>query len=253
MNAKATYRYEKNGKFEEYTCISHLAFCWDSIHKYGNYTKIGYDGTLPILFKNHLIRQYYEIPVNKYNQYKELIDKYLKLLKSFNSGITWKVFKTNLIIDINVKKLRSVKERKINSFLIRYIFCLTENYNSNNRNKIVETIVGLKENGATIMDSLLVGSLIGYNNFNSSINLLNTYYTHNDQSYLELIPKRITKKEYIDNIKTMEDNNNDTYFHKHTFKYIPNTTDKAYILKQYLINKNYKQAIKYFKNEQKQN
>jgi len=253
MNAKATYRYEKNGKFEEYTCISHLAFCWDSIHKYGNYTKIGYDGTLPILFKNHLIRQYYEIPVNKYNQYKELIDKYLKLLKSFNSGITWKVFKANLIIDINIKKLRSVKERKINSFLIRYIFCLTENYNSNNRNKIVETIVGLKENGATIMDSLLVGSLIGYSSNSNHGTLLYTYYAHSSLSYEPLIPKRMTKKEYIDIIKIMENDADKIQFHKHTFKYIPNTTDKAYILKQYLINKNYKQAIKYFKNEQKQN
>ena len=252
MTAKATYRYKSNNVEETYTVSKHLKYCWDNIHKHANITRAGWDGQDYYMFKNHLIRQYYEIPVTKYNQHKELIDKYLNLLKSFNSGITWKVFRTNLIIDINVKKLRSLKERKINSFLIRYIFYLTENL-TNGKEKIVEAIVGLRENGATIMDSLLLGSLIGYSSYYNTGNLIFTYFPNEGSSYNELIPKRISKKEYVDKIKVMEDIPDYTQFHKYVFEYIPNSHSKALILKQYLENKNYKQAIKYFKNEQKQN
>lgn len=252
MTAKATYKYKSNNVEETYTVSKHLGDCWDAIHKYANHTRGGWDGTDYWLFKNHLIRQWYEIPVTKYNQHKELIDKYLNLLKSFNSGITWTVDESNLIIDINVKKLRSVKERKINSFLIRYIFYLTENLNIG-KEKIVEAIVGLRENGATIMDSLLLGSLIGYSSYYNAGNLISTYFANLGFSYNELIPKRISKKEYVDKIKVMENNVDSTTFHKHVFEYIPNSNTKTLILKQYLENKNYKQAIKYFKNEQKQN
>jgi hypothetical protein len=253
MIARATYRYKIKEKNEDYTLDKSLGSCWDMIHKCSLVTFAGSIGTYYWEFKNHLIRQYYTVDIAKYNANKELIDKYLNILHSFNNGITWKVNDTNLEIDINISKLRSVKERKINSFLIRYIGYFIEQYNAYGKNRIVEAIVGLRENGATIMDSLLVGSLIGYSSESNQGTILYPYYAHLGMSYDPLIPKRMTKKEYIDNIKTMEGVADNTQFHKHTFQYIPNTTDKALILKTYLQNKNYKEAIKYFKNEQKQN
>lgn len=248
MIAYSTYRYKVKEKDEELTINKPLGSCWDYIHKTALVTHAGGMGNY-WEFKEYLIRQYYTITIEAYNQHKELIDKYLTILHSFNKGITWKVTETQLEIDINVSKLRSCKERKINSFLIRYIGYFTGNYHSYNKHIIVETIVGLRENGATIMDSLLVGSLVGYgvNSFNS--NLISTYYAGLN-NYIELLPVRITKKEYIDNIKTMETSNDNTIFHKHTFQYIPDSNTKAIILKNYLLNKNYKEAIKYLKNEQ---
>ena len=253
MIAHSTYRYKIKEKNEDYTLDKSLESCWDGIHKLSLVTFAGGIGTYYWEFKNHLIRQYYTVNITKYNANKELIDKYLNILHSFNNGITWKVTDTNLEIDINISKLRSCKERKINSFLIRYIGYFTEQYNTYNKHRIVEAIVGLRENGATIMDSLLVGSLIGYNEGSCSGNLIYTYYTNLGMSNKELIPVRITKKEYNDKVKTMEDVADNTQFHKHTFQYIVGTTDKALTLKTYLQNKNYKEAIKYFKNEQKQN
>ena len=234
-----------------------MSSCWNGIHMVSQSSVYNYAD-----FKPSLEKQWYTIRYNKYVANKEIVDDYLDFLVKLGLPIKYSITETEgVVIDAIIEDLNSLAERKLVSYLVRFLGYYLEAYNRKNdisiytvpdeqirthydSSAIVSTILELHKTFPNMsrLKCLMIGGMINQTHLGY---VQGIYYNSMNQF---LVPQYTTVKEFFSKLRVMEDalQSRDNYcMHKH-FKGIPNTNPQAEQIKFALVKKDYKTALDVF-------
>ena len=249
-------RYASSGR-KEHT-LTGLSSCWNCIHLYSYVYERSTGKQLYTEFKQTLDRQYYSLDFHTYNINKEICDEWINFLIEFGLPIKTTVNEQakEFEIDVIIQDLHSVTERKLVSYLIRYLglyFTAGYSHLSNddpryknyNPQLFVPTILDLHHTfpKMSLLKCIILGSLIGYGGGNNGIRSI--FYNRTLNIYE--VPVYTNVKEFMEKLHTMEqpDTNISNCMHN-MFPFIVNSTPDFITIKEALFDKDYKTALETF-------